>query len=73
MRLEKNFPTWFRELRPIYGPFEAGLYQYMDVHHKELVEQLSGKGGLSDELKAALKAAFDTYKEEFVATQGAAV
>ena len=24
MRLEKNFPTWFRELRPIYGPFEGG-------------------------------------------------
>ena len=23
MRLEKNFPTWFRELRPIYGPFEG--------------------------------------------------
>ncbi len=21
MRLEKNFPTWFRELRPIYGAF----------------------------------------------------
>ncbi len=25
MRLEKNFPTWFAELRPIYGPFEAGM------------------------------------------------
>ena len=23
LRLEKNWPTWFRELRPIYGPFEA--------------------------------------------------
>jgi F-type H+-transporting ATPase subunit alpha len=53
--------------------FEAGLYQYMDVHHRELVEQLSGKGGLGDELKASLKQALDGYKEEFVATQGAAV
>ena len=24
MRLEKNCPTWFAELRPIYGPFEGG-------------------------------------------------
>ena len=24
MRLEKNWPTWFAELRPIYGPFEGG-------------------------------------------------
>jgi len=23
LRLEKNFGTWFREFRPIYGPFEA--------------------------------------------------
>ena len=25
MRLEKNFPTWFAELRPIYGPYEGCL------------------------------------------------
>ncbi len=24
MRFEKNFPTWFAELRPIYGPMEGG-------------------------------------------------
>ena len=31
MRLEKNFPTWYRELRPIYGPFEAGLDRFVDL------------------------------------------
>ena len=29
MRLEKNFPTWFRELRPIYGGFEAGMDHFV--------------------------------------------
>ena len=28
LRLEKNFPTWFRELRPIYGPFEAQMDRF---------------------------------------------
>jgi dimethylglycine dehydrogenase len=31
LRLEKNFPTWYRELRPIYGPFEAGLDRFIDL------------------------------------------
>jgi dimethylglycine dehydrogenase len=31
MRLDKNFPTWYRELRPIYGPFEAGLDRFIDL------------------------------------------
>ncbi len=31
LRLEKNFPTWYRELRPIYGPFEAGLERFVDL------------------------------------------
>ncbi|MFO1207873.1 MAG: FAD-dependent oxidoreductase [Amaricoccus sp.] len=29
MRLEKNFPTWFAELRPIYGPFEGGMDRFV--------------------------------------------
>ena len=28
MRLEKNFPTWFAELRPIYGPFEGAMDRF---------------------------------------------
>ncbi len=31
MRLEKNFPTWFAELRPIYGPFEAGMERFIKL------------------------------------------
>ena len=31
LRLEKNFPTWYRELRPIYGPFEAALERFVDL------------------------------------------
>ena len=31
MRLEKNFGTWAREYRPIYGPYEAGLGRFVDL------------------------------------------
>ncbi len=31
MRLEKNFPTWFAELRPIYGPYEAGMERFVKL------------------------------------------
>jgi dimethylglycine dehydrogenase len=31
MRLEKNFPTWFAELRPIYGPFEAAMDRFIKL------------------------------------------
>jgi len=31
MRLEKNFPTWAAELRPIYGPFESGMERFIKL------------------------------------------
>ncbi len=31
MRLEKNFPTWFAELRPIYGPMEGGMERFVNL------------------------------------------
>ncbi|HLW23003.1 MAG TPA: FAD-dependent oxidoreductase, partial [Steroidobacteraceae bacterium] len=37
MRLEKNFPTWYRELRPIYGPFEAGLDRFVDLAKPDFI------------------------------------
>jgi dimethylglycine dehydrogenase len=37
MRLEKNFPTWYRELRPIYGPFEAGLERFVDLSKPDFI------------------------------------
>ncbi len=37
LRLEKNFPTWFRELRPIYGVFEGGLERFVDLGKAEFI------------------------------------
>jgi dimethylglycine dehydrogenase len=37
MRLEKNFPTWYRELRPIYGGFEAGLDRFIDLGKNDFI------------------------------------
>ncbi len=37
MRLEKNFPTWFRELRPIYGPFEAGMDRFVALAKNDFI------------------------------------
>ena len=37
MRLEKNFPTWFRELRPIYGPFEGGMERFVKLSKNDFI------------------------------------
>jgi dimethylglycine dehydrogenase len=37
MRLEKNFPTWFRELRPIYGPFEGGMERFIKLNKGDFI------------------------------------
>jgi dimethylglycine dehydrogenase len=37
MRLEKNFPTWFRELRPIYGGFEGGMERFIAPDKNDFV------------------------------------
>jgi len=37
LRLEKNFPTWFRELRPIYGPFEGALERFVDLTKNDFI------------------------------------
>jgi dimethylglycine dehydrogenase len=37
LRLEKNFPTWFRELRPIYGVFEGGLDRFVDLSKPDFI------------------------------------
>jgi dimethylglycine dehydrogenase len=37
LRLEKNFPTWYRELRPIYGAFEAGLDRFVDLGKADFI------------------------------------
>ena len=37
MRLEKNFPTWFAELRPIYGPFEADMDRFIKLDKPDFI------------------------------------
>jgi dimethylglycine dehydrogenase len=37
LRLEKNFPTWYRELRPMYGPFEAALDRFVDLTKNDFI------------------------------------
>lgn len=37
MRLEKNFPTWYRELRPIYGPFEGGMDRFVKLEKNDFI------------------------------------
>ncbi|MES0812035.1 FAD-dependent oxidoreductase [Roseibium sp. SCPC15] len=37
MRLEKNFGTWFREFRPIYGPFEADLGRFVKLGKEDFI------------------------------------
>lgn len=39
MRLEKNFPTWFGELRPVYGPFEASMDRFIKLDKKSFIGQ----------------------------------
>jgi dimethylglycine dehydrogenase len=50
MRIEKNFGTWSREYRPIYGPYEAALGRFVDTAKDDFVGraaamQEKGSGG----------------------------
>lgn len=51
LRLEKNYPTWYRELRPIYGPFEAGLERFVDLGKSEFI----GRAAACEEKKTGGK------------------
>ncbi|MBX3530850.1 MAG: GcvT family protein [Rhizobiaceae bacterium] len=37
MRLEKNFPTWYRELRPIYGPYEGDMDRFIKLEKNDFI------------------------------------
>ncbi|MEL6584087.1 MAG: FAD-dependent oxidoreductase [Pseudomonadota bacterium] len=37
MRLEKNFPTWAAELRPIYGPFEGAMERFIKLNKGDFI------------------------------------
>ena len=48
LRLEKNFGTWAREFRPIYGPYEAGLGRFVDLTKNDFI----GRDAAIEEHKA---------------------
>jgi dimethylglycine dehydrogenase len=37
LRLEKNWGTWAREYRPIYGPYEAGLGRFVSMSKNRFI------------------------------------
>ena len=37
MRLEKNFPTWGHELRPIYGPYEGAMDRFIKLSKNDFI------------------------------------
>ena len=37
MRLEKNFPTWFAELRPIYGAYEGTMDRFVKLSKNDFI------------------------------------
>ena len=37
MRLEKNWPTWFAELRPIYGAEEGAMERFVDLRKPDFI------------------------------------
>ncbi len=49
------------------------MHKYFDAHHKDLLERIGAKDGLTDELKEAITAGLNEFKEQFKATQVAAV
>src|SRR5262245_34410159 len=51
MRLEKNFPTWFRELRPIYGPFEGSMDRFIKLEKNDFI----GRAAAAKEQEAGPK------------------
>ncbi len=51
MRLEKNFPTWFAELRPIYGPFEGSMERFIKLSKEDFI----GKAPAQAEFQAGPK------------------
>ncbi|WP_058188990.1 F0F1 ATP synthase subunit alpha [Terracidiphilus gabretensis] len=54
-------------------PFEDGLYKYFESGQSALVQSLTEKKQIDDDIKAKLHAALKEYKENFKATQKEAV
>ena len=60
LRLEKSFGTWFREYRPIYGAYEAGLGRFVDLKKNEFV----GRAAAAQEKQSGGKLRLATFEVE---------
>ena len=60
LRLEKSFGTWFREYRPIYGPYEAGLGRFVDLKKNAFV----GRAAAAEEKQSGGKLRLSTFAVE---------
>jgi len=58
MRLEKNFPTWFAELRPIYGPYEGGMERFIKLNKSDFI----GRSAATQELANGPKLRRTSFK-----------
>jgi F-type H+-transporting ATPase subunit alpha len=54
---------------PEIRPFEADMYRYLEVHHKELLADIARKGALDDGIKALIGKALEGFKAEFKASR----
>jgi len=54
------------------GAFEGEFYKYFELHHKDMLEKVTAKEGMTDELKESILAAMKEAKQQFLATQVAA-
>ena len=49
--------------------FEKGLYEFLDIAHPTLFEEIVSKKTLDDDLKAKLKTALNEFKTKFVSVR----
>jgi F-type H+-transporting ATPase subunit alpha len=54
---------------PDVRPFEADMYRYLGVHHKDLLADIARKGALDDGIKALIGKALEAFKAEFKASR----
>jgi F-type H+/Na+-transporting ATPase subunit alpha len=52
--------------------FEAGLYKYVTLHHKDLFADIASKQALDDDIKARIAKALEGFKAEFKASRAVA-
>jgi F-type H+-transporting ATPase subunit alpha len=49
------------------GKYEVDMYQFFELNHKDVLDDIVAKGKLDDELESRLAAAMKAFKEQFVA------